>query len=91
MEDGDTLTLFVAQKSVLTHSQLPNRWLSQSCDVEVETARGFVTVKRGPVPALWPSARGLGKLLDSAPSVTVLCVASWNQDELGSWAAASRP
>ena len=91
MEDGDTLTLFVAQKSVLSHSRLPNQWLSQYSDVQVETARGFVHVKRGPVLALWPSAQGLGALLDGVPSVTALCVASWNQDEIGPWVAAAQP
>ena len=91
MDDGDTLTLLVAQKSVLTHSRLPNRWLSEYSDVAVETARGFVSVNRGPVLALWPSAQSLGKLLDSVPSVTALCVASWNQLEIGPWVSAAQP
>lgn len=54
---------------MLSHSRLPNQWLSQYSDVQVETARGFVRVKRGPVLALWPSAQGLGTLLDGVPSV----------------------
>lgn len=91
MGQGDTLTIFVAQKSSLGHSRLPSQWLNQYGDVEVETARGFVMVQRGPVLALWPSAQGLGKLLDNVPSVTALCVASWNQDEVGPWVAAARP
>lgn len=91
MEVEDTLTLFVAQKSVLSHSQLPNRWLSEYRNVEVVTARGFALVQRGPVLAMWPSAQGLGKLLDNVPSVRALCVASWNQDEIGPWVVAARP
>lgn len=91
MEDGDKLTLFIAQKSVLSNSRLPDQWLSRFRDVEFETARGSVHVQRGPVLALWPSAQGLGKLLNNGPSVTALCVASWNQGEIGPWAAAARP
>lgn len=91
MEDGDTLTVFVAQKSALTNSPLPNQWLSQYRDVEIVTARGFVIVNRGPDLALWPSAQGLGKVLDNAPSVKALCVASWNHAEIGPWVAAARP
>lgn len=90
-EDGDTLTLFVAQKSALSNSRLPNEWVSQYRDVEVATARGFVLVNRGPVLALWPSAQGLGKLLDNVPAVTALCAASWNQAEIGPWVAAAQP
>ena len=58
-EDGDKLTLFAAQQSVLTHSPLPHRWASQYRDVEIATARGFVHIHPGPVLALWPSAQGL--------------------------------
>lgn len=91
MKGGEALTLFAAQKSVLSHSRLPNRWFSQHRDVAIETARGFVHVPRGPVLAMWPSAQALGKLLDNGSSVTALCVASWNQDEIGPWVAAARP
>ena len=91
LADGDKLTLYVAQLSVLTHSSLPGRWTSRYSDVEVETARGYVRVSRGPVLALWPSAQGLGKLLDSRPSLSAVCVASWDQVELGPWVAAAQP
>lgn len=91
MLEGENLTLLVAQKSVLLHSRLPNQWVAQYRDVEIVTTRGFVHVQRGPVLALWPSAPGLGKLLDSGSSVTALCVASWNQYEIGPWVAAARP
>jgi hypothetical protein len=91
MEDGDALTLFVAQKSVLSHSRLLNQWMNRYRDVVFATARGFVHVPRGPVLALWPSAPGLGKLLDNGSSVTALCVASWNQEEIAPWVAAARP
>lgn len=91
MEDAEKLTLFLAQKSVLYHSRLPNQWLRKYRDLEIATARGFVRIERGPVLALWPSAQGLGKLLDNGSSVTALCVAAWNQDEIGPWVAAASP
>ena len=89
MEHGDTLTIYVAADAAVSNSRLPNQWVSQYRDVDVATARGFVLVNRGPVLALWPSAQALGKVLDNVPSVTALCVASWNQAEIGPWVAAT--
>lgn len=90
MHEGDTLTIFVATKGSLTNSDLPNAWLRKYRDVKVETARGFVHVERGPVLALWPSAKSLGDLSGSTNRITALCVASWNEGEVGPWVAASQ-
>lgn len=91
MREGDKLTLYVAVKSSLSNSPLLNDWLSRYRDVEVATARGFPMISRGPVLALWPSAPGLGKLLDRRGALTALCIASWNHDEVGPWVASARP
>lgn len=91
MGEGDKLTLYVAVKSSLSNSPLLNEWLRRYSDVELATARGFPMISRGPVLALWPSAQGLGKLLASRGALTALCVASWNHDEVGAWAASARP
>jgi len=91
MGEGDKLTLYVAVKSSLSNNQLLADWLHRYSDVEVATARGFPMVSRGPVLALWPSAQGLGKLLDRRGALTALCVASWNHDEVGPWVASARP
>lgn len=91
MGEGDMLTLYVAVKSSLSNTPLLNDWLRRYRDVELATARGFAMVSRGPVLALWPSAQGLGKLLDRRGALTALCVASWNHDEVGPWVASARP
>lgn len=91
MGEGDKLTLYVAVKSSLSNSPLLADWLRRFSDVEFATARGFPMVSRGPVLALWPSAQGLGKLLDRRGALTALCVASWNHVEIGPWVASARP
>lgn len=91
MDEGHKLTLYVAVKSSSSNSPLVNEWLRRYSDVELTTARGFPMVSRGPVLALWPSAQGLGKLLDRRGALTALCVASWNHTEVGPWVAAARP
>ena len=91
MDEGHKLTLYVAAKSSSSNSPLVNEWLRRYSDVELATARGVPMVSRGPVLALWPSAQGLGKLLDRRGALTALCVASWNHTEVGPWVAAARP
>lgn len=91
MDEGHRLTLYVAVNSSSSNSPLINEWLRRYSDVELATARGFPMVSRGPVLALWPSAQGLGKLLDRRGALTALCVASWNHAEMEPWVAAAHP